>query len=49
MSLGVIPRGHHQKANYILNLNTFSTTSLIFNLKVSLDRVHQDLNLCLRG
>ena len=41
------PRGHHQKTNYILNLNNFSVTSLMYNPKVSLDRVHQDLNLYL--
>ena len=29
------------------NFNNFSTTSLIVELKVSLDRAHQDLKLCL--
>ena len=43
------PMGHHQKINYTLYLNTFSATSFIFDLKVSLDRVHQDLNFCLWG
>ena len=42
------PRGHRtysKKTNYMLNLYDFSTTGSIFNLKVSLDRVHQDLKL----
>ena len=43
------PRGTAKKINFILNLNTYSATSLIFDLKVSLDRVHQDINLCLWG
>ena len=37
------PGGHHQKTNDLLNLNNFSTTSLILDLKVPLDRVLQDL------
>ena len=43
------PRGRHKKINYTLNLNTYSPTSPIFDLKVSLDRVHQDINYCLGG
>ena len=38
------PRGHHQK-NYI-SVN-FSITGIIFDLK-HIDRIFQDLNLCLR-
>ena len=30
-------------------LNNFSTTRTILVLKVSMDRTHQDLNLCLRN
>ena len=31
------------------NSNIFSTTGLIFNFKVSLDRAHEYLKLCFRG
>ena len=47
--LGVIPREHHQKNQYVLNLKNCSTRVIIFDLKVSLDRVYQDLYLSLWG
>ena len=37
------PRGTTKKQN----LDNFSTTSPIFDLKVSLDRIHLDLKFCL--
>ena len=44
------PRGLHQKKQlYNKNLNNFLTTNLIFDLKLSLDRVYQDLHLCLQN
>ena len=35
--------GHPQITNYILNLNNLLIAGLIFDLKVSLDRTHQNL------
>ena len=37
------------KTNYMLNFNNFSSTKPILDLKVSLDRVHQDLKFCLKS
>ena len=33
--------------NYLLNMSIFSTKSLIFDLKMSLDRAHQPKTMCL--
>ena len=41
------PREYNQKTNCVLNLNNFPNVSPIFDLTVSLDKVHQDLNPCL--
>ena len=43
------PLGYSQtpKTNYELNLNEFSTTSEISDLKVSLNGTYEDLKICL--
>ena len=40
-------KGFFRRKYYLINLNNFSTSSPTFELKVSLDRGFQDLNLCL--
>ena len=37
------------KTNYIVNLNNFSTTEAILDLKVSLDRARQDKKTSSQG
>ena len=37
------------KTNYIAYINDFETNRPILDLKVSLDRASQDINLCLKG
>ena len=39
------PKGHHQEKQFYRNLTNYSTTIPIFDLRVSLDGVRQDLNL----